>query len=148
MTARRRASTRKPRRAAGPPVVAVINTSPDIIDMLRRAFEQAGLVPVSAFTFDIRDGRVDLDAFIRQHDPRVIVYDIAPPYEANWHLFEHISTQPVMRGRVFVLTTTNAAHVEKLAGSEQRIYEVVGKPLDLEQVTRAVKEATRARPTS
>src|ERR1041384_5606879 len=95
-------SSRKSRRAVNGPVVAVINTSPDVVELLRAALEQAGLVTVSAFTYDIRDGRVDLEAFIRQHDPRVVVYDIAPPYDVNWRLFEHVSTRPVMRRRAFV----------------------------------------------
>ena len=130
-----------------PPVVAVINTSPDIINMLRLAFEHAGFVTVSLFTHDIRDGKADLDRFIAQHDPRVIVYDIAPPYQANWQLFQHLAKRPSLSNRFFVLTTTNVAHVEKLAGSRQPIYEIVGKPYDLDRLTQAVKEAARARLT-
>src|SRR4051812_1842757 len=132
----------------GPPVVAIINTSPDVVDLLRLAIEPAGFVAVTALTFDIRDGNIELDAFVTQHDPRVIVYDIAPPYDANWRLFEHVSSRPVMEGRQFVLTATNATHVERLAGPHRTVYEVVGKPLDLDEIVRAVKEASRARPTN
>lgn len=130
-----------------PPVVAVINSTPDIVDMLRIAIEQAGVVVVSALTFEIRDGEVDLDHFVGQHQPRVIVYDIAPPYEANWNLFMHISAMPVMDGRQFVVTSTNATHVERLAGPQHHVYEIIGKPYDLGQVVQAVREAVRARPT-
>ena len=70
-----------------PLVAAVFNTSPDLVDLVRRAFEPAGIVTVSVLTHQIREGAIDLEAFIRQHDPRVIVYDIAPPYDANWALF-------------------------------------------------------------
>lgn len=131
----------------GSPVVAVINSTPDIIDMLRLALEQAGFVVVSALTFEIREGHVELERFIGQHDPRVIVYDVSPPYEANWHLFQHVAAMPVMQGRQFVVTSTNPRHVETFAGPQQHIYEIVGKPLDLGQLVQAVKEATRARPT-
>ena len=68
-------------------VAAVINTSHDVVDLLRRAFDAAGIVTVSAFTHQIRDGEMDFEAFIRQHNPDVIVYDIAPPYDANWKFF-------------------------------------------------------------
>ena len=128
-------------------VAAVINTSHDVVDLLRRAFDAAGIVTVSAFTHQIRDGEMDFEAFIRQHNPDVIVYDIAPPYDANWKFFEHLSGMPVLSGRQFVLTTTNVSHVENLAGRDQRIYEIVGKPADIGIIVRAVKEATRARPT-
>ena len=130
-----------------PPVAAVINSSPDIVDMLRLAIEQAGFVVVTALTFEIRDGEVSLDEFIAQHEPCVIVYDIAPPYEANWRLFEHVAARPIMRGRQFVLTSTNARQVDAFAGRQHHIYEVVGKPFDLDEIVRAVKEASRARPT-
>jgi DNA-binding NtrC family response regulator len=129
------------------PAVAVINSTPDIVDMLRTAIEYAGFVVVTALTFEVRGGRVNLDQFIAQHEPVVIVYDVAPPYEANWRLFEHIAAMPIMRGRQFVLTSTNARHVTALAGREHHIYEVIGKPFDLDEIVRAVKEASRARPS-
>jgi len=132
-----------PRRK--PLVAAVFNTSPDLIDMLRRAFEPAGIVVVTLLTFDIREGKVDLEQFLRQHDPRVVVYDIAPPYDANWNLFLHIRQLQVMAGRPIILTSINPRHVEKLAGRDETIYEVVGKPLDLHRLIHAVKEASRQR---
>ena len=130
-----------------PPVAAVINSTPDVIDMLRLALEYAGFVVVSALTFEVREGKVHLEEFIAQHEPSVIVYDVAPPYDANWRLFEHIAAMPIMRGQQFVLTSTNARHVAALAGRERNIYEVIGKPFDLDEIVRAVKEASRARPT-
>ena len=127
-------------------VAAVINSSPDVVDLLRRALEPAGIVAVSAMTHEIREGKVDIETFVRQHDPRVIVYDIAPPYDGNWLLFQHVSHLPVMRGRQFVLTSANARQVQNLAGNTQAVYEIVGKPLDLDQIVRAVKEAGKSRP--
>lgn len=135
------------RGMSGPEVVAVINSTPDIVDMLRVSIEQAGFVVVTGLTFQVRDGHLDLAQFIEQHQPRVVVYDIAPPYEANWHLFQHVAAMPVMEGREFVVTSTNVGHVERLAGQQREIYEIVGKPYDLGRVVQAVKEATRSRPT-
>ena len=134
-------------RASRPTVAAVLNTSTDVIDLLRHALEQAGIVTVTGFTHEIRDGAIDFDSFIGQHDPDVIVYDIAPPYEANWRLFQHLSRRPIAAGRQFVLTAVNSAHVEKLVGGDQSVYEVIGKPDDLGRIARAVKEAGRVRPT-
>jgi hypothetical protein len=130
--------------SAAPPVVAVINTSPDMVDLLKDALEMAGLVVVTGFTFDIRDGRLDIDQFLRTHQPRVIVYDIAPPYDRNWAFLQHLR-HTVMRGYRFVLTTMNPAHVERMVGRDERIYEVVGRPDDLGQIVQATREALRAR---
>jgi CheY-like chemotaxis protein len=121
-------------------VVAVFNTSEDTTDMLRVVLEHAGFVVVTAFTNLLRDGKIDLEAFMRQHQPRIVVYDIAIPYEQNWRLYEHVRSAPACAGVSFVLTTTHAGHVKELAGSEP-VHEIVGKPYDLDAIVRAVQQA-------
>src|SRR5690349_6405206 len=96
-------------------VVAIFNTSPDLIDLLRRALEPAVIVAVSVMTHQIREGVVDVEGFLRQHQPQVVIYDIAPPYVANWQLLQHICEMDVMQDRQIVLTSTNAKQVERLA---------------------------------
>jgi DNA-binding NarL/FixJ family response regulator len=129
------------------PVVAIINSTTDVVNMIRTAVEQAGLTGVSALTVEIREGHVDLDRFIEQHEPRVIIYDVAPPYEPNWQLFQHIASRPVMEGRQFVVTSTNPRHVERLAGPQHHVYEIVGKEEDLGRIVQAVREALKVRPS-
>jgi DNA-binding NtrC family response regulator len=124
-----------------------VNTSPDTVELLGQVFEHAGFVVVSAFTFDIRSGKTDIQAFIRQHQPRVVVYDIAPPYERNFRLFQHVRSLVPEDGLRYVLTSTNAAHVQRLSDRDERIYEVVDKPVDLDRIVTAVKEAAKARNT-
>jgi CheY-like chemotaxis protein len=99
------------RSANDPKVVAIFNTSPDLIDMLRAVFEMAGFVVVSLLTFQIREGKVDVETFLEQHKPDVIVYDLAPPYAANWRLFKHVCRTPAMQQSQIVLTSTNAARI-------------------------------------
>ena len=125
-------------------VVAVINTSPDTVELLTAVLEGAGFVTVSAYTHDIRHGHMDLEAFIRQHHPQVVVYDIAPPYEPNWRFFEHLRAT-ILNGYAFVITSTNAARVEALAGQTTPIYEIVGKPFDLDAIVAAVRNSVPAR---
>ena len=126
-----------------PAVVAVFNTSEDTTDMLRVVLEQAGFTVVTAFTTALRDGKVDLEALMRQHRPAVVVYDVALPYDANWRLFEHIKASPACDGVQFVITTTNAAHLLAVAGEGQPVLEIVGKPYDLAQLVKAVTNALR-----
>ena len=127
--------------ASPPIVVAVFNTSPDTVDLLRIVLERAGFVVVAAFTYELRDGDVDVEAFCRQHQPAAAVYDIALPYDANWRLFQHIRSLDALRHTKFVVTTTNEAQVRKIAGPEQELFEVVGKPYDLGLIVEAVKKA-------
>jgi CheY-like chemotaxis protein len=126
-------------------VVAVFNTSQDTIDMLRDLFEHHGFVVVSTFTNELREGETDLEALMRQHHPDVIVYDIALPYEANWRLMQHVRSAPACAGVPFVLTTTNAAQVRKIASTSDEIFEIIGKPYDLGVLVDAVKRAVAGR---
>jgi len=128
-----------------PPVVAIFNTNDDLVELLRVTFERAGLVAVSGHVDDLRRGKLDLGSFIRQHDPQVILYDIPPPYEQHWRFLQVMRDSPEMRDRAFVLTSTNATHVHEVVGTREPIFEIVGKPYDLDRITRAVKEASRAR---
>ena len=130
-----------------PTTVAIVNSTPDAVEMLRQAMYSAGLVVVSCYTHDIRDGKIDFEAFMRQHEPRVIVYDLAPPYERNYRLFEHVRAMPVSQGCQFVVSAMNPARVVDLVGRDEQVYEVVDRAEDLMRLVQAVKEATRARPT-
>ena len=125
-------------------VVAVINTSPDTVGILADLLERAGFLVVTTYTHHIRDGSIDLEAFLRTHRPRVIVYDIAPPYERNWHLLQHLR-QTTLAGYQFVLTTTNPARVEPFVKGDEQVYEVVDKDGSLDEILRATREAARSR---
>jgi DNA-binding response OmpR family regulator len=128
-------------------VVAIINTSPDTVDMLKGVMQQAGFTVVTGYVHDIRDGRLDFEAFIAQHDPAAIIWDIAIPYETQWRFFQHMKRRQICGRCQFVLTTTNAEQVRKIAGRDELLYEIVGKTTDLRELVQAVKEAVRARPT-
>ena len=127
------------------PVAAIFNTSPDTVEMLRIALSMAGVVSVSAYTFQLRDGTVDISAFMEQHHPDVVVYDIAPPYDLNYQLFVHLRSTPGLRACPVVMTTTNARYVQQLLGPDHRVYEVIGKPFDLDAIVQAVLEAAGTR---
>ena len=129
------------RSQSGPPVVAVLNTNDDTVEMLRMLLESEGLLTVSAHVSDIRRGALDFGGFIEEHDPRVIIYDIPPPYDRSWLFYEHLRALPVMAGREFVLTSTNPARVAGLAQPEQPVLEIIGKPYDLQMIVDAVKKA-------
>jgi DNA-binding response OmpR family regulator len=116
----------------------------DALAPLARLLESAGFEVVSAPIPEVRDGRCDADGIMERHDPTVVVYDIGPPYEESWANFQ-VCRATTMRDRRFVITSANPERVERLAGRDERIYEVVDEPWDLDNIVHAVKEAARAR---
>jgi DNA-binding NarL/FixJ family response regulator len=125
-------------------VVALFNANLDALVPLAKLLESAGFDVVSALVPKVRNGRCDANGIMERHDPAVVVYDIGPPYEENWEIFQVCRTT-AMRDRRFVITSANPAHVERLAGRDERIYEIVDEPWDLGNIVHAVKEAARAR---
>ena len=127
----------------GRPVVAIFNSNDDVVEMLRFALERADLIVVSGHVDAIRRGQQRLSDFVEEHNPSVILYDVVPPYDRSWHFLEHLRDTPSMRGRRFVITSTNPARVREVAGEATHVLEIVGKPYDLEAIVRTVESATR-----
>ena len=130
-----------------PTVVAIVNTNPDLVRIMRITLEKAGFVVFEFHIEDIKLGAADVDSLLKQHDPKVIVYDLAPPYDMNWRFLDHLRTATGFKGRQFVLTSVNVRHAEEVIRGDESVYEVLGEEEDMAQLVRAVKEASRSRPT-
>jgi hypothetical protein len=131
---------------AGPPVVAIINTSDDLVELLKVNIEATGYLVVTVHISEIRSAHFDVETWLKVNDPKVVVYDVAAPYDKSWRFLDHLRSSPAFAGRHFVLTSPNVARVHQVVKTEETVYEVVGQAEDLERVVQAVKEATRARP--
>lgn len=126
-------------------VIAVVNSSEDTVEMLRACLQQHGFTSVvTGHVADFKSGVAAFPAFVSQHDPAVLVYDISLPYDQNWTFLKLLLDTDAMRGRGVVLTTTNKARLEELVGPTGAI-EIVGKPYDLDQIVGAVEAALAAR---
>jgi DNA-binding NarL/FixJ family response regulator len=130
---------------ADQPVVAVINTNPDLVELLKARIEAAGFVVLVMHVAEIRAG-LDLGAVLAQHDPKVIVYDVVAPYERNWRFLEHLRATLLKHHR-FVLTSPNASALQRLIGKDEAVYEILEDGADIDAIVQAVREAARARPT-
>jgi len=130
-------------------VVALFNASDDTVDMVRRMLGAANVLCLVNCRFaDLRKGVVDFGGYLREHDPRVVVIDISPPYEQNWTFFRTLRDHPAMVGRGLVLTTTNKDRLDELIGGDSHAIEVVGKPYDLRQIKSAIDLALVTTPPS
>jgi CheY-like chemotaxis protein len=128
------------------PVVAVINTNPDLVELLKARIEAAGFVVLILHVADIRHG-LDLRAVLATHDPRVVVYDVVMPYDRNWRFLQHLR-ETSLKNAQLVLTTPNAAALSRLIGKDEKVYEVLDDRHDIDAIVQAVREAARARPIS
>lgn len=123
--------------------VAVVNTNEDLVNVLRRALQDEGFGVVTARIRDLREGRQDFSAFLRIHDPRVIIYDISVPYEENWAFLESLRQLPDARHREFIVTTVNKRILDKRVGRTEAIEIQGGRADDIDPVMDAVKAALR-----
>src|SRR5262245_52436975 len=122
------------------PTIAVFNSSADTVDLLRTALEAEGFQTVVGHIPDVKKGELDLVGFINHHAPAVVVYDISPPYDANWRFLRLVRSAEPLQRREFVLTTTNKPALDRLVGDTEAL-EIIGKPYDLRRVIDAVRAA-------
>ncbi len=125
--------------------VAVFNASEDVVAMLRIAIEAAGFETVTGHVPDIKAGRLDFVAFMKQHNPVVVVYDLAPPYRENWTFLQTILNTEEAQGRQFVLTTANKQLLREVTGYSVDYLEISEKPDNMAAIVAAVKEAVKSR---
>jgi DNA-binding NtrC family response regulator len=124
-----------------PPIVAILNSNDDTVEMLRLMLESEGMVAVSAHVDSVRRGQFDFGGFVEEHDPQVVIYDIPPPYDRSWLFLEHMRALPSMKDRKLVLTSTNPARVHQVVErASEPIHEIIGKPYDMQLIVDAVKQ--------
>jgi len=109
--------------------VLIFDNSVDILELLVTDLQCRGCLVTTASVSAIRHGEVDGGRLIEATAPDVVVFDVALPYEANWHVAMALQSDPRVRVP-FVLTTTNATTVRRLIGRD--LIELVGKPYDLD----------------
>ena len=119
--------------------VAIFNASDDTVEMLKALLGQRGYRAVDGRADDVKSGKVDFVRFMDEFKPDAIIWDIAPPYDRNWHFFQLLRTTRVVGGCSLVLTTTNKQQLDSLVGRDTGAIEIVGKPYDLQMIVDAVQ---------
>ena len=121
-------------------IIAIFNSSSEVLELLREVMESIGHATVTAHIDDLKRGRIDMITFVDQYQPDCIIYDVAPPYDANWTFLRLMMSSNAMRGRAFVVTTTNKRALEELIGPND-VVELLCKPYDLQQIVDACAAA-------
>jgi DNA-binding NtrC family response regulator len=118
--------------------VLLLNGYEDMVEMLRMTLETAGFPTITGDLDRIRRTMSDLQAVVTAHDPGVVIYDIAPPYDRSWNYLQTLRTQGPLKDRPLVLTTTNERRLREMVSTPEAIIEIFGKPYDSAQVVDAV----------
>lgn len=124
--------------------VAVVNSSEDTVEMLRTLLEREGWEVVTAHVDDIKRGRYDFLQMLEGRDPRVVIWDVSPPYDQNWTFLKLVRSSRAMDERTVIVTTTNKPALERFVGPTDAV-EIFTKPYDVEvlidRITRTLKAA-------
>jgi len=126
-------------------VVALFNASDDTVDMVAKLLTESGSdhTLISCHFADLKRGIVDFGAYLREHNPEVVIFDLSPPYDENWTFFKTMRDHKLMDGRGIVLTTTNKNRLDEVVGEDSVALEVVGRTKDLQEIASAIKAETR-----
>lgn len=125
--------------------VAMFSASDQTVAMMQDLLIEAGNNQslIQCPFADLKRGITNFEKYLDLHNPEVVIFDISPPYDANWAFFTTIRDHAVMQGRGVVLTTTSKDHLDELNGEESDAFEVVGTLADHALILAAIKAATR-----
>ncbi len=116
-----------------PRTIGILNSTEDVVDLLTDLLEGEGYATRAAYIPDFKRGRGDLATWLGALAPTAILYDIPPPYDANWAFYRRMLALPQARVHRFIITTTNKDILEGLAGPTGAI-EFIGRPFDLGEI--------------
>ena len=123
------------------PVIAILNNNEDLIRMLSDALKEAGCNVASVRLVNVRAGKLDLELFVKEHDPDAVIFDIALPYRTNLSMLEDLRGTGVLAGRGLVLTTPNVRATRDLLRVDA--FEITGLAEEIAVVVREVLRVAR-----
>jgi DNA-binding NtrC family response regulator len=118
--------------------VAVFNSRQDLIDALQAGLEAEGFSTCGADVADIQSGALDLLAFVHQHKPQLVVYDLPRPYESHWNFLRLLKDTQMFNAMTWVLATTDKRALEAAVGASGVVEFIFGEPYGVEDVVTAV----------
>ncbi|MFP5284925.1 MAG: hypothetical protein ACLGI9_04230, partial [Thermoanaerobaculia bacterium] len=120
----------------------ILNNIEDLVRMFSEVLRGAGYEVVTAMLADSRRGKVDLPAFLKEHDPRVIVYDVSFPYAVNWTQLEGLRDRGALLGRGVLVTTPNRRAMEDLLKVGD-VLEITGRPEEISELVERVGQLVK-----
>ena len=122
---------------SSPPLIACLNSSQDLVELLGDVLEYGGFRTASLATTH-REGAQPAIDFLRRVRPQACVYAVSVPYRESWAVYQEV--QQAIAGCAWVLTTTNKRALTDLVG-QTAAFEIMGKPYDIDQLVAVVRHA-------
>jgi hypothetical protein len=100
-----------------------INSQNDLLQSLREIGDEAGFEVVTARPNELGDDPLEIQEFLRRHNARVVVYDVAEPYAESWDQLRRLRQAEMVSGswRQYVITTRNKSELDAEVGSNRAI---------------------------
>ena len=130
--------------------ILALNASVELTQMLTEVLQDEGYNASYAYILELKNSTLTVSEVLKTHQPELIIYDIALPYEENWKFFNTLQKITIIKDIKVILTTTDKVVLDALVGPTKTL-EIVGKPFDLNillrKVKRQLKEAKSPTPT-
>ncbi len=112
--------------------VAVIDDTREFVDLVQRMLEEAGyeVVPIL--------GSLRAREIVKESNPDLIMLDIMMPGRSGWELLDIFKSDPSTRNIPVIVSTGVRAFTARMDG---RIFDVLRKPFDIEDLLNKVKSA-------
>ena len=119
------------------PLIACVNASEDIVELLADVMKHEGWRAVTHVS-PSKLGPEPTIEFLRQVQPQACIYSVSIPYQDSWANFQQVrAALPLC---AWVVTTTNKRALDEIVGPTNTI-EIMGKPFDIDHVAQAVRRA-------
>jgi hypothetical protein len=122
--------------------LAVVNDETATAHAIAQVLACAGWTTAIRTVRDFQRGRIDRSAFLRWHEPRVVIWDIGYPYDEHWAYFAATQALPAARGRAFILTSGYPAALREFVLNAA--WSVATTPLDRQTLCQAVRSVLHA----
>jgi CheY-like chemotaxis protein len=122
--------------------VLLLSTRPESMGVLQDQLQQAGYPTRGQLIGELQSGQRNYLEVLAESEPDVIVYDLAPPYPAQWSFYELLRSSELSTPLVFILTSSDKPRLEQVVG-EIGSLQFTDDPLSL---ARLVAELQRVAP--